>query len=74
MSCTCVDSQLTTRKGCPVSDGQEFSEEFGITYHKSREVKEITDEILKYTGKDKNPRWRSMEPGTSIHTHADMSS
>ncbi|KAI0750416.1 hypothetical protein C8Q74DRAFT_1309969 [Fomes fomentarius] len=53
---------MLVKKGCPVSDGQEFSEEFGITYRKPREIKEITDEILKYTGKDKNPRWRSTEP------------
>lgn len=37
--------------------------DFCMTYHKSKDLKEITDEILKYTGSEKNPRWQSAEPG-----------
>ena len=34
-----------------------------MSYHRSRELRQITDEILKYTGKEKDPQLRIAEPG-----------
>ena len=46
-----------------VKDNEEFSEQFCMTYHPSKELTTITDEILEYTGDQRDPQWMKEEPG-----------
>ncbi|KAI0738316.1 hypothetical protein C8Q80DRAFT_271627 [Daedaleopsis nitida] len=55
---------VLVEKGTRIKDNQEFSEQFCMTYHPAKELSTITDEIIEYTGDEKDPQWMEEEPGS----------
>ncbi|KAI0750409.1 hypothetical protein C8Q74DRAFT_1373996 [Fomes fomentarius] len=60
----CFEDGFSTivKKGTRIKDNEEFSEEFCVSYHKSRTLNDFSTSIIKYTGHDQNPRLQITDP------------
>jgi hypothetical protein len=54
-------------QGTRVSESQEFSSSFTVSRRSQEGFGDFTSDIIKYVGKEKDPRWLDEEPGKLPH-------